>query len=292
MTSNTATILTDEHRDPFYYGYRPVERRMPDGTTRLEQQPLGPDALIDPQMGDVVIQGVVHFACVADLYQRLRLRWRDRPDMAVFADLKMLWRIPGLKEPAPDIAVIPGVHDRDASRDSFDITAEGTRPCLVVEVMSRRYTGDDTAKPSIYARAGIPEYLIIKPYGKRGERLFKLWGHRLVGSRYCPWPADADGWLHSTTTGVGFRATPDNRDLEVIDSATGEPLPRPEEIEDARREAVAAAAALREQAEAQVARAQIEAERAAIEAERATAAEHELARLRALLRAKGIDPDA
>jgi Uma2 family endonuclease len=61
---------------------------------------------------------------------------RSRDDLAVFADLKMRWGIPGLKNPGPDIAVVPGVRDKKRKRDSFDVMKEGTRPCLVIEVVS------------------------------------------------------------------------------------------------------------------------------------------------------------
>jgi hypothetical protein len=40
--------------------------------------------------------------------------------------------------------------------------------------MSRNYAGDDTKKPAIYAHAGIPEYLILKPYRPGGQRDLSL----------------------------------------------------------------------------------------------------------------------
>jgi Uma2 family endonuclease len=264
MSSIGATIPPSHDQDPFPYGWREVERRRPDGTVYWEQQALGPEAFLDPQPGDVMIQGALHAQIVLDLYARLTVRFQDRPTTAVFHDLKMLWGIPGLKEPAPDISVIHGVSDRDAPRESFDCLAEGVRPSLVIEVMSRNYAGDDTRKPAIYAHAGIPEYLIIKPYGKRMRRELSLWGHRLVGSGYRPWKPDPDGWLVSNTVGVAFRADATRQAMQLIDARTGTPLRSVTETHLACRRAE----------------------------QRADAAESRISRLEALLRSRGIDPDA
>ncbi len=272
MTSNKADRNAELAPDPFRYGWRQVERHRTDGTLELVEQPLGPDDFLDPQPGDVMIQGALHFECVNDLYNRLALRYRDDPATAVFADMKMLWGIPGLKQPAPDIAVVPGVRDKGADRESFDVVAEGTRPCLVIEVMSRNYAGDDTKKPAIYALAGIPEYLILKPYGQHGERELSLQGFRMVRGRYQRWRPDADAWFRSDRVGVGFRVAADRRHLELVDLASGDRLPTLAELAQAREQRAAALATA-------------DAERA-----RADAAEGELERLRARLREQGIDP--
>ncbi len=270
MSSIGAPNLPNSEHDPFYYGWRRVEQRKPDGTIELIEVPLGFDDFLDPQLGDVMIQGTLHFACVKDLHNRLETHYRDDPETEVFCDLKMLWQIPGLEEPAPDIAVVHGVADKGANRESFDVVAEGTRPCLIIEVMSRRYAGDDTKKPSIYALAGIPEYLILKPYGPGQRPELSMRGFRMVEGRYRRWTPDTDGWYRSAETGLGFRVGDDRQRLDLIDLANGEPLPTLAEIDAARRREAAAAADARARAEA---------------------AEQALARLRLRLRGKGIDPD-
>jgi len=306
MSSIGTTIPLHHDQEPFPYGWREVERRRPDGTVDWERQALGPDAFLDPQPGDVMIQGALHAQIVLDLYARLTVRFQDQPMTAVFHDLKMLWGIPGLKEPAPDIAVIHCVRDRGAPRESFDCLAEGVRPSLVIEVMSRNYAGDDTRKPAIYARAGIPEYLIVKPYGRRMRRELILWGHRLVGSGYRPWTPDPDGWRVSAAIGVAFRADADRQALELIDARTGASLRsvtetdlacrRAEQVAHRAEQAANQAEQVANQAEQaahqaeQVAR-QAE-QRAEEQAERADVAESRLRRLEALLRSRGIDPDA
>lgn len=82
---------------------------------------------------------------------------------SIMSDFKMLWGIPGLSEPAPDLAVIPNVTTKEVYHSSFNVMAEGTRPCLVVEVVSPKYAGDETTKVDVYEQAGIQEYIIYDP---------------------------------------------------------------------------------------------------------------------------------
>ena len=283
MSAPRPQLPPDPH-DPYRYGWRPVPKRRPDGSLHYERMPLSESDFLDPQPGDVMIQGALHWECANDLYDRFKLRYLNDSRMGVFADLKMRWGIAGLEEPAPDLAIIPGLRDKSAPRESFDIAAEGTRPCLVVEVMSPNYAGDDTEKVRIYEQAGIREYLIVKPYGAQHERDFSLYGYRLVGGRYRPWGADAEGRLYSPELGVRFGVRSDRKGLEVLDAVTGEPLRNLVQTELARQRDA-------QRAEVEAERTRIERQRAEVEAERASRAELEAERLKARLRAHGIEPD-
>ena len=90
--------------DPFRYGWRPKYVRLPDGEVLVEEIPLTAEDLLDPQDGDVVGQSEQHFFLLILLADLLRRYYTDQKDVFVAGDLKMLWRIPGLKNPAPDIA--------------------------------------------------------------------------------------------------------------------------------------------------------------------------------------------
>jgi hypothetical protein len=57
-------------------GWREVSVRYPDGTRGYREEPLPPDAFLDPQEGDHFIQGTEHTLCVQDLAARLRLHFR------------------------------------------------------------------------------------------------------------------------------------------------------------------------------------------------------------------------
>jgi len=101
-----------------------------------------------------------------------------------------------------------------------------------------------------------------------------LQGFRLVKGQYEPMRPNPGGSLLSQTLGVIFRA--DGNKLRLTDAATGVPLLRRKEIQQARRQAEEKAAA-----EA-IARRQAEDKAAAAE-ERSRALEEELARLRRTL---------
>jgi Uma2 family endonuclease len=210
--------------DLFRLGWRYRVVRLPDGRTELREEPLTAADLLDPQVGDHVTQNSWHAAAVHELWDILSWRYDSRPDVFVSCDLKMLWRIRGLPNPSPDVAVIPGVRDKTRFRRSFDVRREGTRPALVIELVSdepEHQSADHEDKVEIYERAGIAEYLIVDPPNPS----CRLTGHRLdAAGRYQPIPPDSSGGLLSATTGVRFAVTSDGRSLHLFDAATGERL--------------------------------------------------------------------
>jgi Uma2 family endonuclease len=210
--------------DPFRLGWRYRVVRLPDGRTELREEPLTAADLLDPQLGDHVTQNSWHVAVVHELLDILSWRYEPRPDVFVSCDLKMIWRIRGLPNPSPDVAVIPGVRDKTRFRRSFDLHKEGTRPALVIEVVSdepEHQSADHDEKVRIYERAGIAEYLILDPPNPS----CRLTGYRLdAAGRYQPIPPDSEGGLLSATTGVRFAAAPEGRSLHLFDAATGERL--------------------------------------------------------------------
>lgn len=213
--------------DPCRLGWRLRSVRLPDGRSELREEPLTEGDLLDPQLGDHVIQNSWHIATVYSLYDILSWRYEPRPDVFISSDLKMIWGILGLPDPAPDIAVIPGVRDRGRFRRSFKVRREGTRPALVLEVVSdepEHQSADHHDKVAIYERAGVPEYLILDPPTPFGKAC--LWtGYRLNSAgRYEPIPADAEGRLLSTTTGLWFGVAPEGKSIQLVDAATGELL--------------------------------------------------------------------
>jgi Uma2 family endonuclease len=267
VPADQRTASPSPNADPFFYGYRLRCVRLPSGEEVEQQIPLTPEDLLDPQPGDVVGQSGPHQKLLRLLVNLLTAFFASREDVLVTSDMKMLWGISGLSEPAPDTAVIPGVRDKDAERDSFDVVEEGTRPCLVLEVVSSKDAetrrNDYERKVEIYQEAGIPEYLILDPPTVRTKKRLLMRGYRLgIDGRYRPIEPDSEGRLLSQTTQLLFGVEEDGRTLRVVDAATGAPLRSPEETEEILvREAKARKAA----------------------EERASSAEAELARLRAEL---------
>ncbi|HEX4496984.1 MAG TPA: Uma2 family endonuclease [Thermoanaerobaculia bacterium] len=249
-----------EERDPFRYGSRWRRVRLPGGEVIDEEIPLTPDDLLDPQPGDEVTQSDPHAQVVIALYELLKRRFEGIEDVVVLFDMKILWGIPGLPEPSPDIAVIRGIPKRDG-RSTYKVAEEGALPSLIIEVVSysdaEMYRNDHDKKVKLYQRVGIPEYLIIDPPFPPHDPL-TLIGYRLAADgRYRRIEPDAQGRLHSETTDLLFAPAADRRTVQVSDGATGERLLTASEEQAARK---AAEERVRE-AEAEVAQLRAELER-------------------------------
>jgi Uma2 family endonuclease len=165
--------------------------------------------LLDPQLGDVIPQAGEHTNHLLRAANLLRNHFKPRRDVYVAVDMKMVWGIPGLQEPAPDIAVIQGYRPREKPPDVFDVLQEGTRPCLILEVASphdpevRRIDYED--KVELYQRAGIPEYVILDSSCSETNDRLLLTGYRLGSDgRYQRIEPDREGYLFSETTQLRF----------------------------------------------------------------------------------------
>lgn len=186
--------------------------------------PLTAEDLLDPQVGDHVTQNSWHVSTAHQLFGILLSRYESRPGVLVTSDLKIFWGIPGLQNPSPDLAVIPGVRDRNRFRRSFRVKEEEARPVLAVELVSdepEHQSADHDKKVEIYQRAGVPEYLVIDPPSNLKD--CQVTGYRLnpAGS-YEPIPPDPRGRILSRTTGLWF--APAGRTVDLIDAETGERL--------------------------------------------------------------------
>jgi hypothetical protein len=154
--------------------------------------------------------------------------------MGVFGDLIMDWGIPGLSQAAPDIALVPNVKQKDAARGTFDVAQEGTRPCVVIEVMSPGSAVTDTDhKLTLYERAGIAEYFLIQPHIERELPYYSLHGYRLVKGVYRRIPAKKRRLL-SQTLQLWLELADQGRQVRVTEVATGQRLLTQVETERAR----------------------------------------------------------
>ena len=182
----------------------------------------------------MMVHGPLHGLFIRTLSDMLG-RWFDADDVAVFDDVKMLWGEPGIKDVAPDISLIQGIHDKWRDRASFSVAEEGVRPCLVIEVVSPRYREiDEKDKLEIYRRARIPEYLIVDIT----ETPIKLTGYRLSASgRY---RRSRKGPFRSKTTGLRFSAGSEKLEITVEDVETGTRLLTSSEESALRRQETAA----------------------------------------------------
>jgi Uma2 family endonuclease len=236
--------------------------------------PLENEVYYPESDGEPVAESELHFEELVYVWQALKDRFADEPNVFVGANLFLYFRQGDPRAVvAPDGFVVKGVPkllSGNRRRRKYLLWEEGQVPCFVLETTSESTQGQDMGtKKDVYERLGVDEYFQFDPLGDYLNP--RLQGFRLVAGRYRPIRLLPDGSLVSEATGVVFR--PDGSQLRLTDAVTGAPLLRKEEETEARRQAEEA----RRQAEAKAAsetKARLAAE------ERVQALEEELARLR------------
>jgi Putative restriction endonuclease len=232
----------DDPSGPFYYGWRYASETSADGSKKLVQVPLTYADLLDPQEDDFIAESTIHYQLIHEINDMLRHRYRDRPQTAVWSNLKIHIVIPGLTTgPGPDVCVVEGVEDRERQRKSFRFGEEPGTVRLVIEVVSERSREKDTRDLlDVYARLGVEEYVVIFPEGSYATGPFDLKAWRLgkATRRLRPLRPDRDGRLHLQATSLLLGTGEGGWGLEVRDAATGERLRTSAEAEaEARRKA-------------------------------------------------------
>ncbi len=292
--------LDGPEHDPYYYGWRPSWEKTADGEEKRHWIPLTYQDLLDPQEDDVIAEDTIHRKVTEDLAGILERRYRGRPSVAVWRNLKILFTIPGLTTgPAPDISVVEGVEDRDRRRRSFRFGQEPGQVKLAIEVVSKSSVKKDYQDLlDIYAPLGVEEYVAIHPLGPYSEGPFQLTGWRLDphAGKLRPIPPGPQGRIPSQTTGLLFGTGKDAWGLAVWDAATGERLRWPQEQATWQEQRAEQAEHEKQQAEQRAEQAEHEKQQAEHEKQQAERRNRELAveleRLRAQIRERKKDDDA
>ncbi|MCE7986207.1 MAG: Uma2 family endonuclease [Caldilinea sp. CFX5] len=268
-TSNGVAKNVQEH-DRFRFGWRTRPRITPEGKVEYERIPLTAYDILHPQEGDFRVHNDEHHLFCRYLDNVISAQVADIPGAVVLHDTRIAWDVPNLDAHGPDIALIFGVRERK-KWGTFDVSVEGTRPALIIEITSpetRRLDLDD--KPEEYALAGVLVYIIVDAHKTSRQPNYRLIGYELTPDGYVNLAPDTRGrlWLEPAQLWLGLQG-----DLiqcyDVHDNRLGDYV----EIAKAYKEAEA-----RAEAEAQ---ARIEAEARAEAAEaRAQALEEEIRRLR------------
>lgn len=193
----TESPTESERVDDFLYGWRYVEQRLPDGSTRFEQIPLTLEDVLHPQEGDQVTHSDLHQRICIYLFNVFRGLLAALPSAVVLHDVRVAWDVPGLKGHGPDLAVIFDVRERK-NWSTFDVAQEGVRPALIVEVTSPETRSLDlTTKLEEYDLAGVPLYVIVDLVHRKGQIVPRLLGYRQTPMVYEVLPPDDRGrlWL-------------------------------------------------------------------------------------------------
>ena len=170
-----------------------------------------------------------HVQAMIDLIVGLKSRYAAKPDVWVSGNFFLYYEEGNPKaRVSPDVMLARGVAQWD--RPNYLLWLERP-PSLIVEVTSRKTQRKDQGpKKSLYRRIGTEEYLLFDPFGEYLRP--RLQGFRLLRGHYQPIPLEQDGSLLSRVTGL--RMKPEGKRLRLIDAATGQVLPWPEEAEAAR----------------------------------------------------------
>ncbi len=293
----------DDTGDEYYYGYRTIIGYDENGEISYTYRPLTLDDFLEPEEGDVYMQGSLHTEDVIRLRGIFIHHLKNRGNITVFCDLKIEWGIEDLQNPAPDISIFENVRDPEKPRGTFSVPEEGVSPFFILEVVSPRYrSADIKKKPVIYRKAGVSEYIIADPNLKGDKVSYTVSGYRLIGNRYVKTEPDSQGRIRSLTTNVLIGPAESGTRLAVYDTVTGEEILSDDERAEqektkAEKEKARAerekAKAEREKAKAEREKAKAEREKAKAEKEKAKAesAEEELMRLKAKMKALGISAD-
>jgi putative restriction endonuclease len=192
--------------DPWYYGWRYVERAGEDGQVEMVQVPLTEEDVLHPQEDDFIVQNDDHTRDCHYLKSILDAHLANRPGVHVFYDHRMDWGVEGIKAHGPDFAIVEGFPEHwDGQRGTFYLTEFGAHTLLVIEVTSpttRR--GDLNAKVTEYYRAGIPYYAVVDRQFQGGEQP-RLFAYRAGEQGYDLVEPDADGWLPLEPIGLWLR---------------------------------------------------------------------------------------
>jgi hypothetical protein len=108
--------------DPYPYGWRYVERELPDGTIEIDQVALTLEDVLYPEEGDQVTHSDAHQRRCVYLYNVLGVRTAADPGAVVLHDVRIKWNVPGLRALGPDITEIFGVRKRK-NWSTFDTAA-------------------------------------------------------------------------------------------------------------------------------------------------------------------------
>jgi Uma2 family endonuclease len=268
LTSAVA-LTTQSTEADWSLGWRYETVRTPNGRTEQMRIPLTIEEARHPQEGYVMPERTEHDRLSDDLCDMLRAQFEQRADVAVFRNLVFTWDQPEVKPYAPDVAVVANVRNPEADRTQFVVAEEGTRPILVIEIVSRNSRAADRVdKVRDYARAGVQEYVYIDHFVRRQQHFWELAGFRLQDGQSLPMLPDEDGALYLESVNLRLGVTDGRVWLE--DGATGKDLLTNLEA----RRALRAAEQARQAAEA----------RAAAEEQARQAAEARIAELEAQLR--------
>jgi Uma2 family endonuclease len=286
MAPSTPTrrrIETPSNEPNWDLGWRYETIRTADGKEEVITVPLTPDEALHPEEGYIMPMNTDHARLTQDLNEMLGAHYRNHPELTVFDDLVFKWDHAEIRSFSPDIAIVPHVRNPSATRGEFRVAEEGTRPLLVIEVVSpQSRNGDRVIKVRDYPQVGVQEYIYIDHWERRGQTIWEIAGFRLAGDRYLPIIPDEDGAIYCET--INLRIGIEDGRVWIEDGNTGEELLTHQKTQEALQAEAAARQAAEEQAHVEATARQAAEEQAHAEAAARRTLEARLAELEAQIR--------
>ncbi len=189
----------------------------------------------------VTTDEILHICLLAHFANRQGYRVFSNMNLYYQPPRKKLRRVPYV---SPDTMVVVPFQPLGENVTSYEIDRDGPAPELTVEVLSERSAQqrDLKEKTIVYAKLGIPEYILVDATGRFLPQ--KLLLKRLQEDQSWKDEKDNDGGV---TSKLGFRLVFDSTDqLQVVNTATGRTYVRPTEAERRVRELEAELARLRQ----------------------------------------------
>ncbi len=181
--------------DPYYYGWRYVERRLPDGRVEVDQVGLTLEDVLHPQEDDVIPERPLHELERAYLSGVFRTRLPGLNNGLVLSDCLVDWGVEDVRNHSPDVSVFEDLRNPpDLNKGIFYLADSGGRCVLVLELVSPHTRPNDVDhKPPEYHRVGVPLYIVVDQQREDGPRQILAYEHQPEG--YVPVPLDSRGRL-------------------------------------------------------------------------------------------------
>lgn len=274
--------------DPFPYGWREIERTMPNGLEVNERIPLTLEDILHPEIGDFRMHTKAHEDICTYLKNVFSGQLKHDPNALVFHDNRLAWDDPVIRPHGPDIAVIFNVLNKK-NWSTFYCAEEQTKPEVIVEVTSPKTRDVDlVTKLDQYEQVGLPYYIIIDIYHKAGQEFRRLLGYEMTEHGFAVMvPNSLERlWIEPLQLFIGLDDTDEVVCYDIEGNALADYVGVLDERDFAWRQAKAEherAEAERKRAEAEHKRAEVAQRNAQEERERAESAETQLSDLQAEL---------
>jgi len=215
---NRPPPLTEEERIQ-RYGYRDVRRTLPSGEVVVDRIALTLEDLLHPQEGDVAVASSLHHHEKHYLASVFRSQLADDTKALVLSNCGICWDIPTLQHHSPDVTVVLNVRAQRANWPIFRVAEEGTRPSLIVEIVSPSYRENDVeTKVLQYHLAGVPWYIIVDREKEDDTPRLIVRRHQSDGWEVVPLNEKGHIWLPMVRVWLGIQ----DGKIACFDADTGD----------------------------------------------------------------------